>query len=228
MSSTTLYAIEQDGSLTEWTEYKNSHGSAMAIWSTLAAKHIANVKQLGERDYSKRNVFDPDVTRELWQLANAGGMEEYERRTYWTTYDRAVVRIEDVPLYAEALAEFARVHGPEHERLGYVFHVGTIAEDLRKIYDEREEKSWRGVAWNQTSLADTWHSQEPTEEMRRSAISGRVQEALDGATLADGHTLADEVTDVVMEMQDGEDRVADNIDTFGCLWLPGAGIETLA
>jgi hypothetical protein len=231
MSSTTLYVIEKDGSLTEWTEYKNSHGSASAIWWTLAAKYVPGVRQLGESDYSKRSFMDDDVSRELWQLANRGGMEEFERRACWTTYDRAVVRMSDVPIYADALDEFARVYGPTHERCGYVFHIGQMAADLRAVLIDGAAKEWRGVAWNQTSVADTWHSQEPTDDMRRAEISARIQEAMDGATLVDGLTLADVVADAVMEiiaeMQDGEDRVPDNIDAFGCVLLPGVGVDRM-
>jgi hypothetical protein len=231
MSSTTLYVIERDGSLTEWTEYKNSHGSAPAIWWTLAAKYVPGVRQLGETDYSKRGFMDGDVYREVWQLANRGGMEEFERRACWTTYDRAAVRIEDVPLYADALAEFARVHGPDHARAGYVFHIDAMAEDLRKVFADSEAHAWRGVAWNQTSVAGTWHSQVPTDDVRRETLTERIQATMDNATLVDGSTMAsviaDEIMDIIGEIQEGDDRVDDNVDTFGCTWLPGPGVDII-
>lgn len=168
MSSTTLYVIEKDGTLSEWTEYRNAHGVAPAIWHSLAAKYVPGVRPLGSKDYSGRDYLDREVSRELYRLAKTPGtMADFERRVYWTTHDRTAVSIENLPCYADAFAEFARVYGPDHERVGYVFHLGQMAEDMRKIYDERGEKGWRGVAWNQTSIESTWHQQKPTPEMKR-------------------------------------------------------------
>ena len=234
MSYTTLYAIARDGSLVEWREYKNSHGSAPAIWSTLAPKYVADVAPLGEHPgpHQRHWLFGdapgrPSPMQELWKLANEGGMQEFERRACWTTYDRACVRIEDVPLYADALDEFTRVYGPVHERLGYVFHIGAMAADLRSIYQEREENGWRGVAWNQTSTADTWHSQEPTDEQRRDGYEKRVRDAVPGLREEDVDAVVDLMMEVAEAAEDGEERVEDNVDHFGCTWLPTANVNTL-
>lgn len=196
MSSTTLYVIERDGSISERTSYSNSHGSAPAVWSALSAKYIPNTVQVGERWHEGQRHWmlgDPPASDDLWKLANAGGMQDFERRTCWMTYDRACVRTNDLLLYADALAEFDRVYGPIHERLGLAFHIGKMADDLRAVHADAEANGWRGVAWNQTSLADTWVRREPPG-------------------------VEDEY----------DDGIPDNVDAFGCTWLPSAGVEVLS
>ncbi len=83
MSSTTLYVIEKDGTLSEWTEYRNAHGVAPAIWHSLAAKYVPGVRPLGSKDYSGRDYLDREVSRELYRLAKTPGtMADFERRVY--------------------------------------------------------------------------------------------------------------------------------------------------
>jgi hypothetical protein len=160
MSHTSLYIITADGEIESYAEYRNSHGSAPQVWDILGERYLSDYHPHGTQyDPAIHRVWinDRSVLADLFRLANSGGMEDFERRTLWTTDDNVLVRIEDVPAYADAMAKFAEVYGPQ--RPGEVFSIGQQAEDLRRVYAELEAKGWRGVGWNQTSVGESFTSQ---------------------------------------------------------------------
>jgi hypothetical protein len=211
MSTTTLYAVLPDGTLSEQGKYNNGHGSGPAVWSILAPKYLPNVNRAtrgDERfwdviDPAKRHWMEPAVLKELCALANAGGMAEYERRTMWATCDDVVVRIEDVGCYAAAMAKFAEIYGPIQDRRA--FSIGDQAKDMQRIYDEHKEEGWRGVCWQQHSCSNNFGSGEMTEARRADLL---------GARLADLNLSPDLIKRIFDELHDWdpEESVPYNID----------------
>jgi hypothetical protein len=148
VSATTLYKITNEGDLEVAATYRNSFGGAMAIWVILMAKYKPGCA-----------AWDEKHLVPLWSMANDGRMEEFERRTMWTTYDKACIRFEDMPLYAEAMERFAEVHGPS--QIGRAFSIPEQAADLRRLHAAGE---LRGVCWSQNSACE-WPDRDEDGEL---------------------------------------------------------------
>lgn len=178
----------------------------------------------------------------LYVITKDGTLEEYaeyrnswefERRTCWATYDRACLRTSDIPLYAEAMERFANFYESAME--GKVFSIPEQAADMRKIFAEAEANGWRGVCWNQTSVAECWEDEEATEDEMRSMLMERLREL--GAIGDNDETacLTDSVGSIldvalafIDDMRGVEFRVPYNVDRHQRhWWLPGADASVL-
>lgn len=141
-----MYAVDRDGDVVPFAEFQNAWGGAMAVWRVLFDRYIEAV----DNSLGFYGMLT-DGMRGLFAQAREGRFEPWETVTLMTTCDRVVISIEHVESVASALEEFDRQHAPQ---AGPAFSVGAQAKELRRMLAEHEEKGWRGVCWNQTSVVD--------------------------------------------------------------------------
>lgn len=113
MSYTQIYAVMDDsGDFTGKDKFQNSHGSAPLVWDILADSY--NVRA----ETSAMGHFQPmsmDNWQELWKWDETRPDESkvmlpFERLTLHATYDRAVVRRDDILAVADAFDAFVERH----------------------------------------------------------------------------------------------------------------------
>lgn len=162
MSCATLFAFRQDGEFEEFNEYKNAYHGAMLIWM-----------KMGERYNVPCNLMDEKGMKALWGLADNPKVPMHDRITLCTTFDRVVAYSGDFPRLVAALRESAKWM-PAH------CHITKQADDIEKIMELNAKCSDPtlhiiGVAWNATSVVDTWETGE-TRMRQETDEKGRVDE----------------------------------------------------
>lgn len=143
MSYTTLAAsFGKNGSLTPFREFRNGWGSAPFIWDKLVERYRVQ-KKLGD-------IEDLGGWKSLWEFHREGGITEpWEVNALLTTYDRMVVKREDMLTVSKSLREFERVYRTESNR---VCSLSAQADAIEEAY----KKGARFIAWTQTSVSDNW------------------------------------------------------------------------
>jgi hypothetical protein len=162
MSYATLYGFGQDGEFGVFAEYKNAWHGAMLIWNSMA-----------ERYHTPFNLIDEKSMKALWNLADDPKVPIHDRITLATTFDRMVVYAGDFPRLVAALRESAKWM-PAH------CHITNQANDIEKIMELNDKCSNPdlhiiGVAWNATSVVDTWETGE-IRMRKETDEKGRVDE----------------------------------------------------
>lgn len=126
----------------------------MAVWGALSQKYLP-----GYEGY-KGLV---DGYQKLFDLLKTNKLARWERIVLLTTCTQAVVRAENFGEVAQAMETFYENYKGVLE--GKVFHLDKQAEALRQLEEQREEKGWRGVCWNQTTLCGSaWWVNEESED----------------------------------------------------------------
>ncbi len=162
MSYATMFAFRQDGDFETFAEYKNAWHGAMLIWNSMA-----------ERYHTPFNLIDEKSMNALWGLVDNPKIPIHDRITLCTTFDRMVVYAGDFPRLVAALRESAKWI-PQH------CHITKIANDIEKIMELNAKCSDHtlhiiGVAWNCTSVVDTWETGE-IRMRKETDEKGRVDE----------------------------------------------------
>jgi hypothetical protein len=140
MSRTTLYGIEEDGSWSVIAEFRNSHGSAAAVWTHLVEKYDIDP-----------DGFIYDRWEKLWkEKKHEARFLDYEWYVLMTTYDRAVLPADLVPVVADAMERFYEEY--KSVRPDYVCSLDAQAKALRMAVAEGTAY----FAWNQTSVCESW------------------------------------------------------------------------
>ena len=149
MTYTTIYSVPKEGEIKNEAELGNSHGSAPVIWGMLCEEW------LGDKHYHVTQTSCP----KLWALSDDERLPMYQRIALATTYDKVVVRLENLPKVIWAMRKF-------HEefmkrRPDSWTHLLEQADILQRIFDEGTAY---GVCWTQTSVcADSWYAYDTCE-----------------------------------------------------------------
>jgi hypothetical protein len=156
MSYTTLYGAPKKGELEILQEYKNSHGSAPAIWSHLSQKHLGQRHLFGDEEYKK-----------LWALQDDARLEEYEKTALVATFDNCMIKTKDLPRVIDAFEKvYAATQNPQ-----YINHLSAIAGDLKTV----DAKQYAAVCFCWTSVCgDAWYSYD--KEEFRNTKTGEIKE----------------------------------------------------
>lgn len=167
MSYTEIYSFDKAGNAGQAGEVKNSWRGAMAIWSYLEKKYLPPyipdyVKhcnwyraEMTREEIIQRNGFEPsrlspslspdgeNPMKEVWGLADNTDVPEHERIALFTTFDKCLVKKEDLPTVIAAFRKFeAETSLPEQ------------ADILETLF---QNEDCIAVGWNQTSVnGDTW------------------------------------------------------------------------
>jgi len=155
MSTTTLLLVypDTDKEPKELQYFKNSWGSAPAIWGALYDKYVP-------KDHPYQSFMTDD---RIWSLYNDARLEECERKILTATFDNWYVRAEDAHDFHVAMMCFLKLHKPEPDRVN---HLQKIAEAVLSAADNDPEDAF-GVWW--TSVAERpfqgpWEENEENDE----------------------------------------------------------------
>lgn len=142
MSYTEMLGVPEKGEIQGVQVYRNSWGSAPAIWERLFQKYLSK----GEKWENWMNDVDA-----LWDLVGDSRLEEYEKICLLLTFERMIVKKEDFVKVAIALKIMAKEEKEQFPEK--VNHLGTIADDL--ISDKM--KNYMGACFIWTSVTgDVW------------------------------------------------------------------------
>lgn len=165
MSYTEIYSFDHNGNASLAAEIHNSWRGAMAIWRILEKRYLPpyipdcvkrcvwyrkdmSAEEVTTRlGYTPSRCLDPfergNAMREIWDLADNQSIPEHERITLFTTFDKALVKKENLPAVIEAFQSFeGETNLPEQ------------AKELKKL---SHDENCIAVGWNQTSVSgDTW------------------------------------------------------------------------
>ena len=133
-----MHIAGPNGNFEHAVEFRNSFGGAMYVWMEMVDKYLPG--------YSP---YD-DQYKKVWALPKSGRMKRHEVIVMLSTFDNVVVKAENFIAVAEAMEQFYEEQGAAQSNK--VCHLHLQAEALRKLDSEREEKGWRAVGWNQTSV----------------------------------------------------------------------------
>ena len=135
MSYTEMYKVDRDGNVHHAAEFHNSHRGAWLVW-----------KQMCERYLHKDAVMlimEPGNggMQEVWDLWKAPRVLRQHRIVMASTFDRVMVRRDNLLRLIEAIEEYAKDFDP-----------GTLLAQARKLQELVQDDDVIAVCWNQTSV----------------------------------------------------------------------------
>lgn len=128
-------------------EFKNSHGFAPLIWSSICERYFHN-GMMWMMEPQRLNLSDPGLA----------AITNWESVALQSTYDLAVIKAEDTKKWAEALIAFSAKHG----RSDRVNWLPQIAEAALKTLEERTGVV--GFCTYASQGDDLWYIREEPEE----------------------------------------------------------------
>lgn len=142
MSYTTLYMAPASGELVEITDFRNAFGSAAFVWCVCAREFFGH-----RHEYSW--LSDRELRRKIWMLADDASVPMFVRITMGTTFDRVMVKRENLGRVAQAFRDFVAAYPPGDSACSLI-HQADVLEGLI------DTEECFAVCWNQTSVGDTW------------------------------------------------------------------------
>lgn len=161
MSYTEIYGFKKGKSdFTE--EIKNAFRGAMAVWNIMDEKYLPPYYSSWdptEKISRASAIFDKNAMKEIWALANNKDVPLDERLVMATTFDKVLVKRENLPRLIEAFRAFDKTYEGKSS-------IGEQADILESFLEVEDMDT---VGWNQTSVnGDTWDNfgglDEETEE----------------------------------------------------------------
>ena len=175
MSYTAIYAFGKDGNAFFYGQIANAWRGAMAIWRTLEERYLPTcvpswvkarywfrpdmpqdelIKRIGYKPSRLMSGGDP---KDIWELAQNPDVSMTDRIVLYTTYDKALVKKEDLPKVIDAFRKFDGVSSlPEQ------------AEILEVAYNDPDVFA---IGWDQNStVADNWGNHGGYDENRDEEI----------------------------------------------------------
>lgn len=150
MSYTELFLFNQSGDAEGFADIRNSHRGAMAVWLALERKYLPSLPipayagffEMDGKPYDYHSRTMPsnheDAMKDIWELANDDRLSDAEQIALATTFDRVVVKAENVGRVVTAFREF------EGET--------SLKEQADAIEGAMASGTIRAIAWNQTSV----------------------------------------------------------------------------
>ena len=143
-----MYTVNNRGVCHGAHEYGNSWGGAAFVWTALAEKYWP--LQPGQQSWQRPVGMGADM-KPLWALRLNPDVPVHERVVLISTFDRVIVKREDLLWTADCFDKFkAEFHtNPE-----IACSLGSQANDMRAF---ATDKKVYAVCWQQTSVAeDQW------------------------------------------------------------------------
>lgn len=103
MSSTVLYAAPEGGTFGRIAEFRNSWGGAARVWSALCKRWLGD-------DCYWLTMRGDEQQAKVWALAKDERLSPAERIVMAATFDRVLVRRDELPRLAEHFREFDRLY----------------------------------------------------------------------------------------------------------------------
>lgn len=146
MSCTEIYGFNREGNAYWVADIRNAWRGGFAVWTAMEERHLPPKICYG-REMSRLVLahMDKGATSEIWGLAENKEVPEHERIVLFTTFDKCLVKKENLPRVIEAFRKF-----------GGETSLPEQADVLEKLL---EDDNCIAVGWNQTSVScDTWTS----------------------------------------------------------------------
>lgn len=141
MSHTTILSVSESGPMVPIYDFENAWLSAMHIWMRIDKKY--NMYP-GENGFSMALIMGR--LSKIWNICDDKKFPIFERLVVASTLDRAILRQARFREMAEAMSQFATIHG-----------AGTLGEQAAAIMSLNQNNAY-GVAWRQTSVGhSTWY-----------------------------------------------------------------------
>jgi len=140
-------------------EIRNAFRGAMAIWTILDETHLPPYYASWDPDkrISRASaMMDPNAIKEVWALANDEKVPIDERLVLGTTFDKVLVKRENLPRLIEAFKNFEKKYPDQ----------SSISEQTVILETFFEDENVMAVGWNQTSVSDdAWSVYEEDEQI---------------------------------------------------------------
>lgn len=142
MSWTEIMAFNKEGNAVYHSDVENSWRGAMAVWSNIGKKYLGD----------KANaLFNP---KPIWDLYKDNSISRTDRIVLGSTFDRALIKKENLNEVIEAYIKFEEEHGNTS--------LKEQADRLKEILDSEE---YIAVAFNQTDVVENqWVKSKYDEE----------------------------------------------------------------
>lgn len=156
MSYATMFEVPDSGELRSVYQYGNSWLGAMRWWRTLGEHYEpgpgAKDLHVPDFDFMRDCVMplDEEPMTRIWKLAAHPEILAHHRAVLKVTFDRCIVRAEDISRLSGDLLKFVAEFGTEGTG-----HATVIARDLVQVRS-LEKKEFVGVCFNWTSVTDAW------------------------------------------------------------------------
>ena len=166
MSYTEIFGFDKDGNAYSADEVKNAWRGAMAIWNILEQKYLSQYRpsyvpkwipddklesHLGYKPSRCSALMDEEAMKEIWSLADDKKVSRTDRICLFTTFDRCLVKRDNIKKIIEAFNEF------EGET--------SLKEQALVLQKMLKDENCIAVGWNQTSVnGDTWENYDYDEQ----------------------------------------------------------------
>jgi hypothetical protein len=157
MSTTEIYSFDKEGNASFYDDVHNAWRGAMAVWKIVEERHLTPYlpKFPFPSQFSKPSrttaISDETAMNEIWGLWDNPNVPENDRIVLGTTFDKVLVKKEDIPKVIEAFRSF-----------GGETSLPEQADILQALF---EDDDCIAVGWNQTSVnGDTWSNYRYNEE----------------------------------------------------------------
>ncbi|MGJ0848163.1 hypothetical protein ACR77J_15845 [Tissierella praeacuta] len=158
MSYTEIFGFDKEGNAYFAGETKNAFRSAMAIWRILEERYLpphrpSYIPEHIQDDEIEKfchykpsrctDMFNDKAMQEIWNLSDNDKVSEIDKIVLFTTFDRCLVKKEDIEKVIKAFEEF------EGET--------SLKEQAEVLKELLKDDNCIAVGWNQTSVnCDTW------------------------------------------------------------------------
>ena len=155
MSYTELFYFNKKGEANKLSTHQNAWRGAMAVWKLMEDKYLPPyipdwARAIGDpgQTYSRTaSMFGDDMAiKEIWQLADKDDVSMEDKIVLCTTFDKAIVKKENLPQTIEAFRVFNKANQG-------ITSIGAQAYALEKAH---KDPDCIAVAWNQTSACSAW------------------------------------------------------------------------
>lgn len=141
MSSTEIFGFNKQGEAYFYDEVKNSWRGGMAIWRILEEKYLP--PYMFGFSPSRCSGSNVEAMGEIWDLVLNENVTETDKICLATTFDKSLVKKEDIPKIVKAFREFDGETSLKEQ-----------ADILEEMY---QDEDCIAVGWNQTSVnGDNW------------------------------------------------------------------------
>lgn len=129
MSYTEIFKFDKDGNSESVADIKNSFRGAMAVWNILGEKYCGR----------RASMFDLSAMKRIWNLADDKRVSLDERIVLCTTFDKCLIRKDDIPRVVTAFRNFNGETSLKEQ-----------ADTLEELY---QDDNCIAVGWHQNSCS---------------------------------------------------------------------------
>jgi len=165
MSYTEMYKVDREGNVRHAAEFHNASHGAWLVWKQLCERYLP-----GKDLVMSLIKLDDGGMQEVWDLWKNPAVSLTHRIVMASTFDRVMVRCENLPRLIEAIEEYVNDFDRPHliqpsELIVYpanappppfpdreALPTTTLSAQARKLRELAQDDGVAAVCWNQTSV----------------------------------------------------------------------------